>query len=201
MASEKPENGGFLAVIDAKIAALQQLRDSFIAAMSIGALGGDIDVSQLGAIGAPQSSGAAGSTPKGPIDLPTGVFRGQGLSDAIRLYLGMAKRKQTIQEIKAALMEGGLATTSEFFDQTLSSTLYRMRKGGELLQFKDGWDLAASYPDSFRARMNDAKEPPPKSSAGKKKRRAKGKAATKKSPPKPAKPEATKPEGKAEAAA
>ena len=41
MASEKPDNSGFLAVIDAKIAALQQLRDSFIAAMSIGALGGE----------------------------------------------------------------------------------------------------------------------------------------------------------------
>lgn len=143
-----------------------------------------------------------GASAKGPIDLPTGVFRGQGLSDAIRMYLDMAKRKQTIQEIKAALMEGGLATTSEFFDQTLSSTLYRMRKGGELLQFKDGWDLAASYPESFRARMNDAKDPATKSSSGKKKRRSKGKAATKKGSTKTAKPEpATKAEAKTEAAA
>lgn len=187
MASEKPENGGFLAIIDAKIAALQQLRDSFIAAMSIGALGGDVDVSQLGATGAAAGSGAATPAPKGPIDLPTGVFRGQGLSDAIRMYLGMAKRKQTFQEIKAALMEGGLATTSAFFDQTLSSTLHRMRKNGELLQFKDGWDLAESYPESFRARMTDAKEPA-KGGATKKKRR------------RPAKPSAEK-KAKAEPAA
>ncbi len=35
MASEKPESGGFLAMIDAKIAALQQLRESAAGAISL----------------------------------------------------------------------------------------------------------------------------------------------------------------------
>jgi hypothetical protein len=174
MASDRPESGGFLALIDAKIAALQQLRESLLYAISIGALGQatDLDPSLLQA-GSTSLNGAAGAA-RGPIELPTGVFRGKGLSDAIRLYLSMAKRKQTNQEIKNALMGGGLATTSDFFDQTLSSTLHRMRKSGELLQFKDGWDLAASYPDSFRRRMTEGKEPTPKTSA-KNKGRKKGK--------------------------
>jgi hypothetical protein len=175
MTSEKPESSGFLALIDAKIAALQQLRESLILAFSTGALGqaSDIDFSQLAPSGAgtPSGGGAPPAGSRGPIELPTGLFRGQGLSDAIRLYLEMAKRKQTNTEIKNALMEGGLATTSDFFDQTLSSTLHRMRKKGELLHFKDGWDLAVSYPDSFRQRMIDAKEPVVKNGSVKKKRR------------------------------
>lgn len=177
MASEKPESNGFLALIDAKIAALQQLRESLILAFSTGALGqaGDIDMGAFTGTGGITISGTgnlSGGANKGPIELPTGVFRGKGLSDAIRMYLSMAKRKQTNQEIKSALFDGGLATTSDFFDQTLNSTLHRMRKSGELLQFKDGWDLAESYPESFRQR-HVKEESASKASAGKKKRRRK----------------------------
>jgi hypothetical protein len=32
--------------------------------------------------------------------------------------MSMAKRKQTTQEIKTALMEGGLATTSELLEES-----------------------------------------------------------------------------------
>lgn len=180
MPSEKPEPIGFLALIDAKIAALQQLKDSLMLAISTGALGpDDINVGEFtvtGSTGGGITGFAAGGAVKGPVEMPTGVFRGQGLSDAIRLYLSMAKRKQTNQEIKNALFEGGLATTSEYFDQTLSSTLHRMRKTGELLQFKDGWDLAASYPDSFRQRMTDANDSTPKGPVGRRRkhRRKKG---------------------------
>lgn len=174
---------GFLVAIDAKIAALQQLRQSYIAAVSVGAIGqaGEIDPSVL----APPAGGAAGSgsgtapgsQSNGPIELPTGVFRDKGIADAIRAYLGMARRKQTFLAMKTALKEGGLATTSAFFDQTLSSTLHRMRKSGELLQFKDGWDLAASYPESFRQRVSKEREATtPRKKKGAKKTAAKARA-------------------------
>lgn len=162
MAGEKPEPSGFLALIDAKIAALQQLRESLIAAISVGALGqfGDVETA---ALATSQGNGALNlGESKGPIDLPTGVFRDKGLADAIRLYLSIAKRKRTQKEIEAALIEGGLATTAGRFDATLSATLHRMKKTGELLQFKEGWDLAASYPESFRQRMAQNSEDAPK---------------------------------------
>jgi hypothetical protein len=163
MASEKSEFDGLLAAVDAKIAALVRLRESLIAAASLGALGqvGDIDPGTVPPGGAAASTGQP-AAPGGPIDLPTGVFRGKGLADAIRLYMSLAKRKQTFKEIKAALVEGGLATTSEFFEQTLNSTLHRMRKSGEVLQFKDGWDLAESYPPGFRQRLEESREDTPK---------------------------------------
>lgn len=193
--AENPESGGFLAVIDAKIAALQQLRESLIAAISVGALGqtSEIDPALLSGTGGIVPPGGAGTAKSGgSVELPTGIFRGQGLSDAVRLYLSMAKRKQTNQQIKGALMQGGLATTSDFFDQTLSSTLHRMRKSGELLQFPDGWDLAASYPESFRQRMTEAKEP-----ASKKKRKKKSSQNAKSAPKTGSK---AKPEAKAHVA-
>lgn len=147
--AEKPETNDFLASLDAKIAALQQLREGYVAALSTGAIGGTpIDVSALTtAVAAPSGTKVAAS---GPIDLPTGIFRSKGIADAIRIYLGAAKRKQTAGEISAALKAGGLQSSSADLDKIVVSTLYRLRDTGELLRFKDGWDLAADYPDRFR---------------------------------------------------
>ena len=102
----------------------------------------------------PTSPGGGGnSTPAfgqpntgGTLDLPTGIFRDKGLADAIRLLLTSARRKMPFKELKAALLQGGLATTAEDFDPTLSGTLNRLKRNGELLAFKEGWDLAASVP-------------------------------------------------------
>jgi hypothetical protein len=188
-----PDLDGFLAAIDAKIAALQQLRQSYIAAVSVGAIGQPSDLDPATLPPPPATTGATPASaaqpqPSGPIELPTGVFRDKGIADAIRLYLSLARRKQPFKAIQAALIEGGLATTSEFFEQTLSSTLHRLRKSGELLQFKDGWDLASSYPDSLRQRMGQTKESAPKRG---KKKRAKKKADAKAAAT-PAKPKESK---------
>jgi len=158
--AENTEATGLLAVIDTKIAALQRMRESVIAAISVGAFGQgeSIDPSNL----PPAPSGGI-STPSfsqlnGSLDLPTGIFRDKGLADAIRLLLSAAKRKTPFKEIKAALLQGGLATTAEDFDPTLSGTLNRMKRTGELLAFKEGWDLASSYPESFRQRLAQSTE-------------------------------------------
>ena len=170
--AENTEPDSFLAGLDAKITALQQLRESYAAALSVGAVGqGAIDMSVL-----TQPASTAGGTsdqpaPSGPIELPTGVFRTTGLADAIRMYLSIAKRKQTIKQIATALQEGGLATTAGNFEQTLSASLYRLKNGGELLKFKDGWDLAGAYPESYRQRISQNSEATPK-----RKRKAKRKA-------------------------
>jgi hypothetical protein len=182
MASDKTEIEVMLANVDAKIAALVRVRESLVAAAAVGAFGqvGDFDPgTPPTGVAAQQTASTAPAQATGPIDLPTGVFRGKGLADAVRLYLSIAKRKQTFKDIKAALMDGGLATTSAFFDQTLNGTLHRLRKNGELLQFPDGWDLADSYPEGFRQRLAQSE---PKS----KKRKAKKKAAATSRAPKTA---------------
>lgn len=171
--AEKPEQDSFLAGLDAKIEALHQLRDSYVGAVAVGALGPGGDVSELPQPGKTPSTGQPVS---GPVDLPTGVFRNEGLSDAIRLYLSIARRKQTIKEIGDALKEGGLATTAANFERNLTSTLYRLKDAGELLKFKEGWDLAASYPESFRQRLaQNAEGAPKRKRKGKKKSTAKRK--------------------------
>lgn len=188
--AENTETTGLLAIIDAKIAALQRMREGVVAAMSVGAFSQaeSIDPNNL-----PTAPSGGSSTPSfaqlnGAIDLPTGIFRDKGLADAIRLLLTAAKRKTPFKEIKTALLQGGLATTAEDFDPTLSGTLNRMKRTGELLQFKEGWDLAASYPESFRQRLAQTAE-----AAAKPKKKAKKKARAAESPKVQAKPTTAKP--------
>jgi hypothetical protein len=83
-----------------------------------------------------------------------------GMAEAIRVYLGAAKRKTSPKVISEALREGGLASTAMNFDKTLITTMHRMKDNGILLKFKEGWDLAGAYPESFRQRV--AKDEKPK---------------------------------------
>jgi hypothetical protein len=193
--AENNESSGLLAVIDAKIAALQKMREGIIEAMSLGALGQAelVDPGLLAATGSGVASTPAFGYPNagGALDLPTGIFRDKGLADAIRLLLGTAKRKMAFKEIKTALLQGGLATTAEDFDPTLSGTLNRMKRQNELLQFKEGWDLASSYPDSFRQRLAQTTEAQPSP----RRRRRRRKAAVAPTPKAQEKPKPKKAEG------
>ena len=122
MTAEKPDQDNFLAMINAKLAALQALAESYQAALSIGALG------------------------PGSVDLPVGVFRDKSIPEAIKLYLKAARRKQTVKKIAAGLAEHGLVSTSKSFETTVTGSLHRLKEAGVVLRFKDGWDLAESYP-------------------------------------------------------
>jgi hypothetical protein len=103
-----------------------------------------------------------------------GAFRGKGIRSAIKMYLGAAKRKQPFKEIATALKAGGLESTSSDFERTLNATLHQLRKGGVLIQFPEGWDLADAYPESFKQRLANNKESKP--ATRKKRKRGKGKA-------------------------
>jgi hypothetical protein len=89
------------------------------------------------------------------MDLPVGIFRDKGVKDAIVLFLEAGRRKQTNKEIATGLLKGGIATTSENFEATVATALIRLRREGIVLRFPEGWDLAASYPDSLRMRLED----------------------------------------------
>ncbi len=156
MASEKFDFAEFLAVLEAKRAALDALIGSYRAALSIGALGGDVDMTAVGA-----SSGLSQKT-GGPVDLPQGALLGKSLPAAIQLYLEAARRKQTTKEVVAALKEGGVESTSQNFDNTVATALHRLKTAGVVLKFNDGWALAEFYPENLRNRLaaqNDARAP------------------------------------------
>ena len=173
MASDKTESDGFLAMIDAKIAALQALADSYRAAMLVGAIGQSSD-GDGGTFVPPSGPTVSRSVANaGPVELPTGAFRGTGIAAAVRMYLDAARRKQTFKQISEALREGGIVSTSSDFEKTLNTTLHRLKGAGELIQFPDGWDLANSYPESFKQRL--AKDAAPKAKAKGKAKKAKAK--------------------------
>jgi hypothetical protein len=146
---DRPEQQDtFLAAIDAKMAALQMLRASYVSAVSIGAFGGQ--VGDLGSMAAPVGVPIAG----GPaMELPRGALLGKSLPAAIKLYLSAVKRKQTAAEIATALRDGGVESTSSNFENIITGALNRLRKVGEVLRFKDGWALAEFYPESLRNRI------------------------------------------------
>jgi hypothetical protein len=151
---ERPEGDTFLAMVDAKIAALQSLRSSYMAALSVGAFGPAGDSAAFSGLGAP--SGTIGGP---PVELPRGALLGKSIPAAIRLYLAAVKKKQTIREVATALREGGVESTAKNFAISVQSAMYRLQEAGVVLRFKEGWALAEFYPESLRNRIaeQDAK--------------------------------------------
>src|SRR5687767_575917 len=147
MADEQRDN--FRAAIEAKIAAWQNVLRSYDAAVSLDGAMGDVP---------PSENPARRDDPGKAIDLPVGIFRGKTIPEAIEIFLAARRRKQTNKEIAQGLKDGGIHSTSNNFEATLATALGRMRDDGKLLRFPDGWDLASSYPESLRSRLDkDAK--------------------------------------------
>lgn len=170
MAAEKFDFGEFLAVLEAKRAALDSLIASYRAALAVGALGGDVDLS---AVPGAQGLGAASKGVSGPIDLPQGALLGKSLPAAIQLYLSAARRKQTTAEILTALKEGGIETTSQNFLNTVYTALQRLKLAGTVLKFNDGWALAEFYPENLRSKLAAQAEAKTSKKPARKKRTAK----------------------------
>jgi hypothetical protein len=154
MATDQANRDPFVAAIEAKIAAWKNVLESYNAAVSLDG--------PLGAPDAPQAhnGGVARSNAQAiPLDLPVGVFRDKSLREAIEILLAAGRRKQTNKEIAIGLQNGGIPTTSVNFEATVSTALARMKDDGTVLRFPDGWDLAASYPDSLRGRLEKDTKP------------------------------------------
>ena len=163
------ENDPIIAALKARIAGFQAALDSYLAAIALdGGSPGDTST----------ATGLAGSsgTRQKAIDLPLGVFRDKSVKEAIVIYLEAGRRKQTNKEIADGLKRGGIATMSGNFESTVATALFRLKNEGVVLRFDDGWDLAASYPDSLRSRL-ETKERPKKKAAKKRAAAAKPNAA------------------------
>jgi hypothetical protein len=138
-----------VADIDTKIAALQALRTSLVAAHAAGALGPPSDLSATSSGGGQANPAATGT----PMDLPRGALLGKSVPAAIKLYLSAVRQKKTTRDIATALKEGGVESLASNFETTVTSALHRLRMASEVLRFDDGWALAEFYPDSFRSRL------------------------------------------------
>jgi hypothetical protein len=171
MAAEKPHQDAFLAAIEAKIAAWKAVADSYRAAAALdGPLGEPSPI--RGALSVTLDPARTGA------GLPVGVFRDKSLKEAIPIYLAAGHRKQANKEIAIGLQAGGFPTTATNFEATVATALYRLKSDGVLLRFSDGWDLASSYPDSLRSRLE--KDAPARSTS---KRRKKLRAKVRRSAP------------------
>ena len=170
---EKPETDGFLAMIDAKIAALKVLADSYRAAVALGALGqpGDIEISVPA--GSLSLSGAAPSlSMSGPVELPQGALLGKSIPNAIKLLLSVTRRKLTTREIAAGLKDGGVESTSKFFENTVTTALHRLKASGDVLKFNDGWASADLYSEALRNRLAAQNDPRKSRKAAKTRKRS-----------------------------
>lgn len=148
MATDKFDYARLLSDIDAKIASLQTLRASVQAASASGALGQPIEGAEL-----PSQVLTAGrsDTLGVPTDLPEGAFIGKSVPASIELYLSAAKKKKTNKEIAAALRDGGVESNASNFDNVVTGSLFKLKKDGKVLRFKDGWGLSEWYPAHIRA--------------------------------------------------
>jgi hypothetical protein len=166
MAHESPDVvSSFIAVVEAKIKALQGLLESLKSAVAVGALGAaeGVDISSL-------ATGLATGEIGQPIDLPDGAFFGKSIPACVKLYMSAAKKKKSIKEIASALREGGVESTSDNFESVVTGALNRLKSGGEVLRFKDGWGLAEWYPANMRASAPPGvKRPKKKSKKGSRK--------------------------------
>lgn len=165
MAEDKKEHTSVLNIneLDAKIAALQALREAMKAAQALGVLGPLIE-------GVGTFQAAANGDASGPIDLPEGAFNNKSVPACIELYLSSAPmKKRTNKEIVAALREGGVETNAGNFDTTVAAALFKLKQAGKVLRFKDGWGLTSWYP----AHIRGSAPVPAKKQSGKKKRQKK----------------------------
>jgi hypothetical protein len=153
------------AVLEASIAALE-------AALASGTLGQGVE--GLG------SSGSAGSVPTSqgmPMDLPKGAFLGKNMTDSVLLYLSAVRQRKTVKDIAAALLEGGIVSTSDNFAGVVQAKMQQLNGRGQVLKFADGWGLAEWYPAGFRASADKAAKPKKKANA-KSKQKPAGRKAT-----------------------
>jgi len=145
MSSEKVDYGPVIADLESKIATLQGM------VVTLKALAGGSFAPAMLPTGVTISGLAAGV----PVELPVGALVGKSLPEAIKLYLEAVKKKQTKEQIMAALKEGGFETMATDIGKAVSTALSRLKTSKEVLRFPDGWGLASLYPEAFRVRLSE----------------------------------------------
>jgi|HubBroStandDraft_5_1064220.scaffolds.fasta_scaffold459249_2 hypothetical protein len=85
-------------------------------------------------------------------ELADDSFFGMSIPDAIKKYLRIVKKKQSVNTIAKALEDGGLQHASKSFYSTVSTVTRRMEVRGEVVQIGKDWGLADWYPGLKRGK-------------------------------------------------
>jgi hypothetical protein len=149
MAEHRPHVAGtdpFLAAVDSRLAALKQLRESYLAAKAAGAIG------PLAESAADWMAPAVESVPvtrSAPDPAPpsrsesSGQRRGS-IKAAAEAYLAAAQTPRTATEIAKALRAQGLSPAGPNLAATITSTMHRLRVLGRVVRRADGWAVVGS---------------------------------------------------------
>jgi len=138
--------GIFLADLEAKRSALDQVIASIRSLMASGALGG-----ASGEL-IPTMNGGVSLAAYGG-DIPVGAFLGKSIPDAAKLCLQIVKKKLTTREIAEGLRKGGIESTGKTsFNAIVHSVLTRASKAGSgIVKFdRSHWGLADWLPPGVR---------------------------------------------------
>jgi hypothetical protein len=92
----------------------------------------------------------------GPIRADT--FFGLSIPEAIKKYLSIMKRPQFPKAIADALLEGGVLSQATNFSLNVNTALKRLRDSGVVVSTREGWGLAAWYPNRKQVETAPAKK-------------------------------------------
>jgi DNA-directed RNA polymerase delta subunit len=100
--------------------------------------------------GSEDTSGATSPQAANRLDSPEvkfDTFFGLSIPDAIRKFLAMTKRPQSVSDITRAFQDGGMTSTSKNLLTTVGSTLSRLKQvDGDLVSVQGKWGLREWYP-------------------------------------------------------
>lgn len=151
-----PETDAFLAAIDSRLAALQRLRDSYLAARAVGAIGPHGEASWLPALGAVPP--ATPSEAPEPAPAPS-RRRSASIVGAAEAYLAASPVPRKAREVAEGLRAQGLASSSSNLTSTITSALHRLERRGRVVRRPEGWAVHGS-PAARLAASAPAPAPP-----------------------------------------
>lgn len=147
--SEQSELEGWLSEIEAQIAPLLVLRTSLRQRLGMDPDGdAPSGLLPVAAAGAGASRNAQASAPAHVGPLRSDTFFRLSIPDAIKKYLGIAKRPMGPKAIADALKQGGVLSQASHFYANVTTALKRLRDQGEVVNTKEGWGLAEWYPNT-----------------------------------------------------
>lgn len=125
----------------AVLADLEQKRDGLDRAIAA--------IREIVATGGGLSGGPPNGTPGKPAaakEMRPDAFFNMKAPEAVRTYLGMVKRPQTVREIADALQLGGFITSAKDLYNNLYTAILRMQGDGIVVKVHGKWGLSDWYP-------------------------------------------------------